>query len=98
MKSPEDCETMDDVRAEIDRLDSNIMKLFAERSSYVDRAADIKRTTGEAPDTQWRVKEVVENARRNASDHGLNPEFGEALWRQLVKLSIGRETKRLKRG
>ncbi len=89
---------MDDIRIEIDRLDCELMKLLAERSTYVDRAADIKRVTGEAPDTQWRVKEVLDNARRNASDNGLDPDFGEALWRQLLKLSISQETDRLNRG
>ncbi|WP_258571353.1 chorismate mutase [Flavimaribacter sediminis] len=95
MKTAEDCQTMVDIRVEIDRLDRDLMKLLAERSTYVDRAADIKRVTGEAPDTQWRVKEVLDNARRNASDNGLDPDFAEALWRHLLKLSISQETDRL---
>ncbi|MEO4040274.1 chorismate mutase family protein [Hoeflea sp. CAU 1731] len=98
MKTAKDCQTMDDIRVEIDRLDRELMKLLAERSTFVDRAADIKRVTGEAPDTQWRVKEVLDNARRNASNNGLDPDFGEALWRQFLKLSISRETDRLNRG
>lgn len=98
MKTAEDCRTMEDIRVEIDRLDRDLMNLLAERSAYVDRAAEIKRGTGEAPDTQWRVQEVIDNARRNASDNGLDPDFGEALWRQLLKLSISREADRLNQG
>ena len=35
MKAPDQCESLQDVRTEIDRLDFNIIKLLAERSGYV---------------------------------------------------------------
>ena len=46
MKRPEDCTTMADIRAEIDRLDEELVALFAQRTAYIDRAAAIKETCG----------------------------------------------------
>ena len=36
MKRPEQCETMADIRAEIDRVDRELVRLFAERTGYID--------------------------------------------------------------
>ena len=36
------CETMDDVRYEIDRLDRDLVALLAERLSYIEAAGRIK--------------------------------------------------------
>ena len=41
-KTAADCMTMADIRAEIDRVDGELVALFAERVSYIDRAAVIK--------------------------------------------------------
>lgn len=83
------------IRAEIDRLDETLVRLFAERASYIDRAAEIK-AGGDLPariDT--RVEEVVQNVRRHAITHGLPPELVEKLWRRLIDWSIAREENRL---
>jgi hypothetical protein len=42
MPKPADCTTMAQIRAEIDRLDEDLVRLFAERAGYIDRAAEIK--------------------------------------------------------
>ena len=47
MKQPAECETMADIRAEIDRLDAELVALFAQRVGYIDRAAAIKAQGGE---------------------------------------------------
>ena len=44
MPKPADCTTMAQIRAEIDRLDEDLVRLFAERATYIDRAAEIKAT------------------------------------------------------
>jgi hypothetical protein len=44
MPKPADCTTMAEIRAEIDRLDEDLVRLFAERAGYIDRAAEIKAT------------------------------------------------------
>ncbi|MQW89940.1 chorismate mutase family protein [Sinorhizobium saheli] len=94
-KTPAECTTMADVRAEIDRLDRALMVLFAERWGYIVRAAEIKRPLKLKADIPARVSEVKENARRNAVDLGLEPEFYEQLWAQLIEQAIAHEKRLL---
>ena len=42
MKRPEDCMDMQDIRAEIDRIDRLIVERIAERAGYVQAAAKFK--------------------------------------------------------
>ena len=94
-KTPAECTTMADVRAEIDRLDRALILLFAERWGYIDRAAEIKRPLKLKADIPARVAEVKENARKNAIELGLEPEFYERLWAQLIDHAIAHERKLL---
>ena len=91
MKRPEDCTTMAQIRAEIDRLDEELVALFAQRTAYIDRAAAIKETVGLPARIEDRVEQVVSNVRRHAVAHGLPPDKLEKLWRKLIDWSIERE-------
>ena len=86
-----DCTTMAEVRAQIDRLDVELVALFAERTSYIDRASQIKSVLGLPARIDSRVEEVVANVRRHAVGHGLPPDKIEKLWRRLIEWSIERE-------
>ena len=91
MKTPAECITMAELRAEIDRLDAELVALFAQRTGYIDRAAEIKSDIGLPARIDVRVEEVVANVRRHATAHGLPPDKLEKLWRKLVDWSIERE-------
>ena len=91
MKTPAECTTMAELRAEIDRLDAELVALFAQRTGYIDRAAEIKSDIGLPARIDVRVEEVVANVRRHATAHGLPPDKLEKLWRKLVDWSIERE-------
>ncbi len=95
MRRPEECENMAHVRAEIDRLDESLVRLFAERAAYIDRAAAIKATIDWPARIDSRVEEVVANVRRHATAHGLPPDMLEKLWRRLIDWSIAREENHL---
>jgi isochorismate pyruvate lyase len=97
-KTAADCATMADIRAEIDRVDAELVALFAERTSYIDRAAEIKTVIGMPARIGSRVEEVVTNVRRHAEAHGLPPDKIEKLWRKLVEWSIEREESVLGKG
>ncbi len=98
MKRPEDCTTMADIRAEIDRLDEALVAMFAERPAYIDRAAAIKEQVGLPARIEDRVAQVVANVRRHAVAHGLPPDKLEKLWRKLIDWSIEREEDHLRKG
>ena len=91
MKTPTECITMADIRAEIDRLDSALIDLFAARAAYIDRAAQIKTGVGLPARINDRVEQVIDNVRRHALAKGLPPEPYETIWRGLVDWSIARE-------
>jgi isochorismate pyruvate lyase len=95
MKRPADCTSMADVRAEIDRLDEDLVRLFADRAGYIDRAAEIKAGVDLPARIEDRVEQVVQNVRRHADTYGLPPDLVEKLWRRLIDWSIAREESRL---
>jgi isochorismate pyruvate lyase len=95
MKPPKTCQTMDEVRTEIDRVDRGLVDLLAERWTYVDRMWELKRSQAAAANVPWRNREVIEKVRARASSEGLPPEMAEALWRQIIGWGIQYQDERL---
>ncbi len=91
MRPPSDCQNMTELRAEIDRLDCEIMALLVARMGYIDRAIALKSEVGLPARIEDRVHEVLENARQQAAAQGFDPDLAEALWSRLVEWSIARE-------
>ena len=94
MKKAIDCETMDDVRAEIDRCDRALVDLLAERWTYVDRAWFFKRSPDEAS-VPWRNQDVINKVRDRATQSGLPEEMAESIWRMIIGWGIQYEEQRL---
>lgn len=96
MKKPAVCQTMDEVRVEIDRVDAALVDLLAERWKYVDRMWELKRAEAAAASVPWRNRAVVEKVRARAVEKGLPPEMAEALWRQIIGWGIQYQDERLR--
>ena len=90
-----DCSTMDEVRAEIDRIDKMLVDLIGERFGYVDRAWQLKNSPAEAR-VPWRVQQVIDKVRAHAGEKDLPPELVEALWRQMIGWFIQYEEEKLR--
>ncbi|MEO1242444.1 MAG: chorismate mutase [Pseudomonadota bacterium] len=95
MKKAADCANMTEVRTEIDRVDSALVQLLAERWTYVDRAWVFKRSPEEAS-VPWRNRDVIDKVKQRAAETGLPPEMAEALWRLIIGWGIQYEEERLK--
>jgi isochorismate pyruvate lyase len=93
---PEDCADMEDVRAEIDRIDVALVDLIGERFTYVDRAWQLKQSPAEAR-VPWRIQQVINRVRARAVEKGLPPELTEALWRQMIGWFVQYEEEKLSR-
>ena len=91
MRSPAECRTMDELRAEIDRVDAGLVALLVKRAAYIDRAAEIKAGVGLPGRIGPRVEEVVAHVRAEAGAQGLDPDLVETLWRALIEWAIARE-------
>lgn len=84
------CNTLDEVRANIDRIDDNIIKLIAERGTYVSQASRFKKSEEGVKDSS-RVEKVIQKVREKAKSYGANPDMIETLYRQMIASFINME-------
>ena len=92
-RQPEDCESLAQVREQIDRLDRDIVALLAERGRYVLAAAPFKRSADEVRAPQ-RVEQVVARVRDLALKHGALPDVVERTYRTLITAFTDAEHRR----
>ncbi|MEP0390803.1 MAG: chorismate mutase [Erythrobacter sp.] len=88
--SPENCETMVEVRAGVDATDREIVALLERRFGYMRAAARIK-PTREAVRDEERKASVIAAAVAEAEARSLPVELIAELWEQLVEGSIAYE-------
>jgi isochorismate pyruvate lyase len=90
MPAAPDCKSLDEVRAEIDRIDRAILALLGERAGYVHAAARFKSSEAdiEAPQRQ---AAMLDARREWARQEDLDPDFVEELYRRLVAYFVERE-------
>jgi isochorismate pyruvate lyase len=84
------CETMADVRREVDRLDRELVALLTERQAMMNEAGRIKASRDLVRDED-RIEQVVANVLRESEKTGLSPEIAEPVWRLLIEKSIQHE-------
>lgn len=89
-KSPAECVSKEDVRAEIDRIDQALLALFAERHRYVTRMAQIKNDPHEAHDAK-RTQAVIDRVRGRAEALKLDEDQAELIWRTLIDWNVNYE-------
>jgi isochorismate pyruvate lyase len=88
--APEQCTSLAQVRAEIDRIDAQIVPLLAERGGYVLAAVRFKDTAAQVPAPQ-RVEQVIAQVRALAANHGALPEVVERTYRAMIAAFIEAE-------
>jgi isochorismate pyruvate lyase len=90
------CQSLDDVRANIDRIDDQIVRLLAERSGYVLQVVRFKQTADDVR-APARFAQVIERVRALAEQHGANPDLVERTYRTLIGEFIEVELRELDR-
>ena len=94
-RQAQDCNSMEEVRAEIDRLDTALVDCIGERFTYVERAWQLKNSPADAR-VPWRIQQVIDRVRARAAEKDLPPELIEALWRQMIGWFIQYEEEKLR--
>ena len=89
-KDPAACETMADVRAGVDALDRELVRLLVRRQGYMDAAARIKSDRASVRDNA-RVEDVIAKVKKAAREAGLAESIAEPVWRTLVERCIAYE-------
>lgn len=84
------CENLEQVRENIDRIDRKIVKLIAERSTYVAQAAKFKNTTDDVKAPK-RVEKIIEKVRNLAKEDDANPDIVENIYREMINSFINYE-------
>ena len=83
-------ETMTDVREQVDRIDSEIIALMAQRFACMDAAARIKQDRNVVRD-ETRKAAVLQNVKKLAEEARIPVPAMAAIWEMLVETSISYE-------
>jgi isochorismate pyruvate lyase len=90
---PAECQSMEEVRHGVDRVDEEIVRLLGRRFRYMDAAARIK-PVREAVRDEGRKAQVLANVDRLAGEHDVPREPLAELYERLVEASIAYELRR----
>jgi chorismate mutase/prephenate dehydrogenase len=83
--------SLDKLRARLSDLDRQIIDLVATRQAVVDEIGAEKQGSGQATRDFAREKQVLEMARKQASELGISPELAEALMALLIRSSLANQ-------
>ena len=81
---------MADVRREIDRVDRALVRLLAERLTYIERAGHIKKDRAVVRD-EARIADVLAKVKAACEREGFPSEIAEPVWRALMEGCIAHE-------
>ena len=92
LTAPEQCESLTEIRDQMDAIDREMIAMLAQRVAYVRAAAKFKTsaTAVAAPD---RVQAVLNTRREWAERAGLDGATIEAIYRDIVAYCISEEKK-----
>lgn len=85
-----DCQTMTDIRREIDRVDRVLVRMLAERLTYIERAGHIKQDRAAVRD-EARIADVLAKVKAACEHEGLPATIAEPVWRRLMDGCIAHE-------
>ena len=90
MIEPKDCQTLAEVRSEIDRLDQSLINTISRRQEYVHAAAGFKRSDNEVH-AHERQRQLMAARRLWAETEGLDPDLIESLFRTMIDHFVAAE-------
>lgn len=93
MKSPQECQNINEVRECIDTIDSQIIELLAKRFDYVKAIVPFKAKTTDAIIAKERKEQVIKSRRNLAEKYGLDPVIIEQIYTLLINYFIEQELK-----
>ena len=80
--------SLEQLRQQLDRLDSEIVTLIGRRQAIAREVAAAKRATGYPTRDYQREREVILAARQRAAQEGLSPDVAEKVLRLLIRSSL----------
>jgi len=77
------CNTLEEVRTEIDKLDEKLVELISERSHYIRQAAGFKNSVDEVK-AEERIEFILQRVRHLAIEKGINPNMLSELFTIMI--------------
>jgi isochorismate pyruvate lyase len=84
------CQTMTDIRREIDRIDAVLIRLLAQRLTYIERAGHIKTDRTKVRD-EARIADVLAKVKAACTREGFPNTIAEPVWCTLMDGCIAHE-------
>ena len=82
---------LDELRGRIDDIDSDILRLLAERGAVVRAVAEVKRELGLTALQQDRFNQLKARLHEQGPVLGVSPELVDDVWEVIHKHSIGQQ-------
>lgn len=86
----EECQSLEEVRQYIDRLDDQIVELIAARNGYVKQAAKFKHSIDEIKGKE-RMEAVMDRVRTRAMELGVSPNLLSTLYTIMINEMVEAE-------
>ena len=87
-------DALNDIRSDIDNIDSQLIRLLAQRLILVEKAGRLKPKGDKvAVQASDRVAQVISSRRKEALELGLSPDVAECVWRSMIQAFIALEEK-----
>jgi len=77
------CKSLEEVRSEIDLLDTNLVNLISERSHLIRQAASFKNSVDEVK-AEDRIEFILQRVRHHAIEKGVSPNMISELFRIMI--------------
>jgi isochorismate pyruvate lyase len=87
MKLPHECQSIEEVRQQIDEIDRILIDLIGKRLSFVKEIVKYKNNVDEVY-AKIRYKEVISKRREIAASHHLDPDVIENIYRIMMEYFI----------
>ena len=83
MSNPNKCTTLEEVRVEVDLLDSKLVELISERSHLIRQAASFKNSVDEVK-AEDRIEFILERVRHHAIEKEVSPNMISELFTIMI--------------
>ena len=89
------CETLEELRQQIDEVDEKIVELIAVRNDYIKQAANFKHTVEEIK-ADDRIDDVLNHVRHKALTLGVSPNMVADIYKRMIDAMVETEIAELR--
>jgi len=82
---------LDKLRNRLNQIDREFLELMAERQSVVEQVSQLKLSSGQPTRDYGREKQVLDQARADATELGIAPDIAAEVMRLLIRTSLTRQ-------